>query len=33
MDTELQREIAAWNAEVDRKKAEKRAAKLARRGA
>ena len=31
MDTQLQREIAEHNAEVDRRKAEKRAAKMARR--
>jgi hypothetical protein len=33
MDTEQAREVAAWNAEVDRRKAEKKAAKLARRAA
>lgn len=33
MDTEQAREVAAWNAEVDRRKAEKRAAKLAKRAA
>ena len=31
MDTELQREIAAWNEAVERRKAEKQAAKRARR--
>lgn len=31
MDTEQAREVAAWNAEVDRRKAEKKAAKRARR--
>lgn len=33
MDTELQREIAAHNAEVERRKAEKKARKMARKEA
>lgn len=31
MDTEQAREVAAWNAEAGRRKAEKKAAKLAKR--